>query len=264
MSKFKEINRKKLVDNKPTTSFDPNSTLRIFLMSIIFHVAFPVAHTQRHEHLKEKTFAYSNIFDQTRNTIHATNIKAQQFISNFHQVFVPPTRCRKNTFKYFQDFDLPDIHQQIIPANVVILEAGNKSISNEGIFEACDMFLQDFNLDNNKYMDIVSDEAIFRRTILYLENHAYTRIILGQWHTSKDICSVLITIFSGFDDNVAHQGDRAVKSRKEITWNVINQLIIAFDNLMDNSLFEDISELSNMTAEYTFEGRNRLFNFVIQ
>ncbi|GET52827.1 hypothetical protein GLOIN_2v1772788 [Rhizophagus irregularis DAOM 181602=DAOM 197198] len=66
------------------------------------------------------------------------------------------------------------------------------------------------------------------------------------------------------DDNVAHQGDRAVKSRKEITWNVINQLIIAFDNLMDNSLFEDISELSNMTAEYTFEGRNRLFNFVIQ
>ncbi|UZO24747.1 uncharacterized protein OCT59_017041 [Rhizophagus irregularis] len=111
------------------------------------------------------------------------------------------------------------------------------------------MFLQDFNLDNNKYMDIVSDEAIFRRTILYLENHAYTRIILGQWHTN---------------DNVAHQGDRAVKSRKEITWNVINQLIIAFDNLMDNSLFEDISELSNMTAEYTFEGRNRLFNFVIQ
>ncbi|GET52828.1 hypothetical protein GLOIN_2v1772788 [Rhizophagus irregularis DAOM 181602=DAOM 197198] len=164
MSKFKEINRKKLVDNKPTTSFDPNSTLRIFLMSIIFHVAFP--------DLKEKTFAYSNIFDQTRNTIHAT-------------VFVPPTRCRKNTFKYFQDFDLPDIHQQIIPANVVILEAGNKSISNEGIFEACDMFLQDFNLDNNKYMDIVSDEAIFRRTILYLENHAYTRIILGQWHTNK-------------------------------------------------------------------------------
>ncbi|PKB97783.1 hypothetical protein RhiirA5_432494 [Rhizophagus irregularis] len=117
------------------------------------------------------------------------NIKAQQFISNFHQVFVDFLQFSnlENTFKYFQDFDFPDIHQQIInnvelgcqlpPANVVILEAGNKPSSNEGIFEACDMFLQDFNIDNNKYMDIVSDEAIFRRTILYLENHEYTRII---------------------------------------------------------------------------------------
>ncbi|CAB4422088.1 unnamed protein product [Rhizophagus irregularis] len=61
-----------------------------------------------------------------------------------------------------------------------------------------DMFLQDFNLDNDKYIDIVSDEAIFRRTTLYLENHAYTRIILDQWHTSKNMCSVLITIFSGY------------------------------------------------------------------
>ena len=41
------------------------------------------------------------------------------------------------------------------------------------------MFLQDFNLDNNKYIDIVSDEAIFQRTIRYLETHIHTRIILG-------------------------------------------------------------------------------------
>ncbi|PKY49721.1 hypothetical protein RhiirA4_545464, partial [Rhizophagus irregularis] len=61
-------------------------------------------------------------------------------------------------------------------------------------------------------------------------------------------------------DNVAHRGDRAVKSRKEITWDVINQLVIAFDNPMDNSLFKDISGLSNMTAEYTSEGWTRLFN----
>ncbi|RGB35451.1 hypothetical protein C1646_759368 [Rhizophagus diaphanus] len=47
---------------------------------------------------------------------------------------------------------------QLPPANVVILEAENKPSSNEGIFEAC---LQDFNIDNIKYMDIVSDEAIF-------------------------------------------------------------------------------------------------------
>lgn len=568
LSKFKEVNRKKQFYNKPTTAFDPNSTIktRIFLMSIIFRIAFPglhlwlptmlaslirkpkfttqlhqllttihaVTHTQRHERklenirisavnpcerlwigdniwnigvidnidFKEKTFAYSNIFDQTRNTTHATlrmvfqykmptslstllsnilpisdistlklwgeNIKAQQFISDFHQVFKDFLQFSnlENTFIYSQDFDLPNIHQQIInsvelgcqlpPANIVILEAGNKPSSNEGIFEACDMFLQDFNLNNNKYIDIVSDEAIFRRTKLYLENHMHTRIILGQWHTSKDMCSVLITIFSGFgifnlaaalgtkfldkleaivdyrstcrvlemiwfvvgvalhihlkkynktieqimnednnllktwylyfkwagwwkahrigirmgnfemqheslsafaplfpvagklnyassvtfylahltkhpelkellkhacsinisrekhffafdealetfgvkyikqnisgnpinteqlknqikavqserdrinlflfeflDDNVTYKGDRAVKSRKEITWDVINQLIIAFDNPMDNSIFKDISGLYNMTAECTFEGWTRLFN----
>ncbi|RIA89763.1 hypothetical protein C1645_824334 [Glomus cerebriforme] len=310
LSKFKEVNRKKQFHGKLTTSFDPNSTIktRIFLMSIIFRIAFPslqlwlstmltslirkpklitllqqllitihaIAHTQKHERklenrrimtanpcerlwvgdniwnigvidnidFKEKTFTYSNIFDQIRNITHATlcivfqykmlnsisallsnvfpisnistlklwgdNIKSQQFILNFHQIFKDFLQFSGsgNFFKYSQNFDLPDIYQQIInstelgcqlpPANVVILEAGNKPSSNEEIFEACDMFLQDFSLDNNKYIDIVSDEAIFRRTIHYIETHAYTRIILGQWHTSKDMCSVLITIFSGF------------------------------------------------------------------
>lgn len=90
----------------------------------------------------------------------------------------------ENTFKYFQDFDLPDVYQQIVNSvklgcqlpslNVVILEARNKSSLNEEIFEACDMFLQDFNLNNNKYIDIISNEAIFRKTILYLENHTYS------------------------------------------------------------------------------------------
>ncbi|PKY60379.1 hypothetical protein RhiirA4_484022, partial [Rhizophagus irregularis] len=101
----------------------------------------------------------------------------------------------------------------------------------------------------NKYIDIVSDEAIFRRTILYLENHAYTRIILGQWHTKaivdyQSTCQVLEMVWFVVDDNVAYQGDRAVKSLKEITWDII-------------------SGLSNMTAEYTPytpERWTRLFN----
>ena len=67
-------------------------------------------------------------------------------------------------------------------------------------------------------------------------------------------------LFEFLDDNVAYQGDRAVKSRKEVTWDVINQLIIAFDNPTDNFLFQDISGLSDMTAEHTSEGWARLFN----
>ena len=47
------------------------------------------------------------------------------------------------------------------PANVVILEAENTPSSNEEIFEACDIFLQDFNLNNNQYIDIIFNEAIF-------------------------------------------------------------------------------------------------------
>ena len=46
LTKFKEVNRKKQSHGKFTTSFDPNSTIktRIFLMSIVFRIAFPSLH----------------------------------------------------------------------------------------------------------------------------------------------------------------------------------------------------------------------------
>jgi len=37
-------------------------------------------------------------------------------------------------------------------------------------------------------------------------------------------------LFEFLDDNITFQDDRAVLSRKETIWNVINQLIIAFNN----------------------------------
>ncbi|UZO00260.1 uncharacterized protein OCT59_001512 [Rhizophagus irregularis] len=55
--------------------------------------------------------------------------------------------------------------------------------------------------------------------------------------SERDRINLFLSEF--LDDNVAHQ---------------------AFDNPMDNSLFKDISGLSNMTAEYTSEGWTRLFN----
>ena len=78
--------------------------------------------------------------------------------------------------------------------------------------------------------------------------------------TQSERDRINLFLFEFLDDNVAYQGDRAVKSRKEITWDVINQLVIAFDNPLDNFLFKDISGFSNMTAEYTSEGWTRLFN----
>jgi hypothetical protein len=47
-------------------------------------------------------------------------------------------------------------------------------------------------------LDIACNEAIFRRLISYNEKKENIRLILGQWHISKNMCSALIIIFSGY------------------------------------------------------------------
>jgi hypothetical protein len=90
----------------------------------------------------------------------------------------------------------------VAPPNVVILEAGKKPNDNEDIFETCERYLDDIELVKNKsgeYLHIASDESIFRRIVKY-SSHINSNCcpILGQWHTNKDMCSVLINIFSGY------------------------------------------------------------------
>jgi hypothetical protein len=55
-------------------------------------------------------------------------------------------------------------------------------------------------IENTGCLDIAADEAIFRRLILYKENNnnKIVRPLLGQWHTSRDMCIALINIFSGY------------------------------------------------------------------
>src|SRR5205814_9799856 len=45
---------------------------------------------------------------------------------------------------------------------------------------------------------IEADEAIFRRLIKCQEKWPNVRPLLGQWHTSKDFCSVLLVLFSSY------------------------------------------------------------------
>jgi hypothetical protein len=78
------------------------------------------------------------------------------------------------------------------------LEPGGNPSSNDGIFESCDMYFKDLELSENNYIDIVADESIFQRVIQYKDNNAHVRPILGQWHLNKDMCSILITIFSSY------------------------------------------------------------------
>jgi hypothetical protein len=71
-----------------------------------------------------------------------------------------------------------------------------KYFRNENVHNACEMYYNDVGISN--HLDIVSNEAIFRKLISYHKKKDNVRLILGQWHTSKDMCSALITIFSGY------------------------------------------------------------------
>ena len=124
---------------------------------------------------------------------------------------------------FLNNFDDSNIHQKILsyiskgccnilPPNIVILEAGNKPNDDEGIYESCEMYFEDidfrpvltYNSNNGKlevqeYLDISADESIFRRLINYKTIvNPHTKVLLGAWHLSKDMCGVLVNIFSGY------------------------------------------------------------------
>ncbi|CAB4434457.1 unnamed protein product [Rhizophagus irregularis] len=175
---------------------------------------------------KEATFRYGNIFDTTRTSTHTTlrmvfqhqmpfnlyenkNDENQnssplelfgmnQMISNTLDIFdsvldnLLNVQINSQGIAIYQtNFDMAIIHDEILnrvehgckvePPNVVILEPGGVP-----------------NSDEEQYLDVVADEAIFRRIIKLTDQWPYLRPILGQWHTSKDMCSVLIVLFSSY------------------------------------------------------------------
>ncbi|RHZ63144.1 hypothetical protein Glove_332g15 [Diversispora epigaea] len=109
---------------------------------------------------------------------------------------------------YKTNFDIFEIRQKLMnslengcfcpPPNIVIMDAGGNPSSDEGIFESAKMYEKDFSLNGNQYLDISGDEVIFRRLIKLIENWPNLRPLLGQWHLSKDMISVLITLFSSY------------------------------------------------------------------
>ncbi|RHZ81047.1 hypothetical protein Glove_126g4 [Diversispora epigaea] len=171
---------------------------------------------------KETTFRYGNIFDTVRNSSHATlrmifqhqmplnineirneeneigsplelfgmNKKIRDTLDIFDNVLDDLLSVETNFqdgINYNTNFDMNTIHEKILnqfeygcktnPPNVVILEPGENPSSDE---------------------DVVGDEAIFRRLIKLIEKWPQLRPILGQWHTSKDMCSALIVLFLSY------------------------------------------------------------------
>src|SRR3954470_4217488 len=90
--------------------------------------------------------------------------------------------------------------------NIVILEPGANPNSDEEILRVAEMYKEDFALESHSFLDIVADEAIFRQLIKCWAKWSNIRPLLGQWHTSKDFCSVLLVLFSSYGLlNLAHQ-----------------------------------------------------------
>lgn len=137
------------------------------------------------------------------------------------KLFLNCSTSSNNKLSFNKDFDNTNIHETILTyvtkgcfigsPNIVILEAGGLPNDDEGIVESCEMYSDEIEFTKSrcygkkdqihvaKFLDIASDEAIFRRILEYKEHiNNYTRVLLGPWHTSKDMISVIINIFSGY------------------------------------------------------------------
>ena len=84
-------------------------------------------------------------------------------------------RINNNELNYRRDFDAEVIKQAILDRidhgchgpspNIIILEPGANPNSDEEILRVVTMYKNDFALENHSFLDIVADEAIFRRLI---------------------------------------------------------------------------------------------------
>ncbi|RHZ58202.1 hypothetical protein Glove_375g83 [Diversispora epigaea] len=182
---------------------------------------------------KEKSFKFGNIYDVTRGNSHVTlrmafqaqllfevetgpkpvieltaetplfgmNPIINETLSLFQNIIFELLDFKKinNELIYKTNFDAEVIKNVILnridygclgpTPNIVILEPGANPNSDEEILHVVTIYKDDFTLENHSFLDIVGDEALHRRLI---------KPLLGQWHTSKDLCSVLLVLFSSY------------------------------------------------------------------
>jgi hypothetical protein len=84
------------------------------------------------------------------------------------------------------------------PPNIIILNAGDPPSNDLAVHECLKMYTNEIGIENNSYINVVANEAIFRHGISFCKTNNKTKMILEQWHTNKDMMSALITIFSGY------------------------------------------------------------------
>uniref|UniRef100_U9T453 Uncharacterized protein n=1 Tax=Rhizophagus irregularis (strain DAOM 181602 / DAOM 197198 / MUCL 43194) TaxID=747089 RepID=U9T453_RHIID len=144
---------------------------------------------------------------QDQQQLFGQNSFSQKTFHTFNLIFEKLLAFSEN-FTYHSDFDESDIHNQIMTyftigcnfelPNIVILDARDPSSSNSAVYKCLKMYENEISIGNNDYINVAADEAIFRHGISYCKANNKTKMILRQWHTSKDMMSMLITIFSGY------------------------------------------------------------------
>ncbi|RHZ86581.1 hypothetical protein Glove_48g133 [Diversispora epigaea] len=154
---------------------------------------------------KQKSFAFGNIYDVTRDSSHAIlrmafqsnlnnveieqriildentylfgmNSTIQQILHTFQEVLEKLLNIKidnNGQLIYNKDIDAEIIKKTILPelehgcqgssSHIVILEPERNPNSDDSILEAAQMYIEDFDLNEQEYLDIVGDQALFHR-----------------------------------------------------------------------------------------------------
>jgi hypothetical protein len=171
-------------------------------LRMVFQFTLPEIINEKPEPLRELN-ADTQLFGMSQ-IIH-------DMICNFNKIFEDLLAFRHNNngeLEYNRNFDLTIVDTEISkrvnfgcklsPPNVVILEPSGSPNNDSEILRAINMYKKDFLLNDNDFIDICADEAIYRRLIKCRNKSENIRPILGQWHTSKDMMNALLTLFSSY------------------------------------------------------------------
>ncbi|PKC04709.1 hypothetical protein RhiirA5_421879 [Rhizophagus irregularis] len=162
---------------------------------------------------KETSFGFGNIYDVTRRTSHATLRMVFQstlpIIINETPEPIKELNVDSHLFgmtqgMYIMQIKIDSVFEKLLDFQenmnedvIILAPAGSPNDDNE-IFRATQMYKEEFSLNDDEYLGICADEAIFRRLIKSRTRWEKIRPILGQWHTSKEMLGVLLTIFSSY------------------------------------------------------------------
>lgn len=87
------------------------------------------------------------------------------------------------------------INSECMSAHLVILEAGENPNSNMDIISTCEQYYKDFDISNEMNIEIFCNETIFCRVLKFHYQKSQIKLLLGQWHINKEMCSTLLTNF---------------------------------------------------------------------
>ncbi|GBB92037.1 hypothetical protein RclHR1_31290001 [Rhizophagus clarus] len=115
------------------------------------------------------------ILDEETANIFSMNSTTKEALNRFQNVLerlLDIQRTNEENIEYNRNFDAETIKKEILAEfeygckgpspHVVILEPTDSPNSDQVILEAANMYRADFNLQENRYLDIVANEAIFR------------------------------------------------------------------------------------------------------